>query len=50
MTGDEIGRVASGASHGENLIAEAAQKVTLSPSRDIPFDKFVISQSNVRRN
>ncbi len=27
---------------------KAAQKVTLSPSRDIPFDKLVLSQSNVR--
>lgn len=31
-------------------MAEAAQKVTLPPSRDITFDKFVTSQSNVRRN
>ncbi len=30
-------------------MAKAAQKVTLSPSRDIPFDKLVLSQSNVRR-
>jgi ParB family chromosome partitioning protein len=30
-------------------MANAAQKVTLSPSRDIPFDKLVLSQSNVRR-
>jgi ParB family chromosome partitioning protein len=29
-------------------MAKAAQKVTLSPSRDIPFDKLVLSQSNVR--
>jgi ParB family chromosome partitioning protein len=28
---------------------KAAQKITLSPSRDIPFDKLVLSQSNVRR-
>ncbi|MFC5417985.1 ParB/RepB/Spo0J family partition protein [Bosea eneae] len=27
----------------------AAKKITLSPSRDIPFDKLVLSQSNVRR-
>ena len=26
-----------------------AQKITLSPSRDIPFNKLVLSQSNVRR-
>jgi ParB family chromosome partitioning protein len=30
-------------------MAKAAQKVTLSPSRDIPFDKLVLSQANVRR-
>lgn len=31
------------------MMAKFAQKVTLSPSRDIPFDKLVLSQSNVRR-
>lgn len=30
-------------------MASAVQKITLSPSRDIPFDKLVLSQSNVRR-
>jgi ParB family chromosome partitioning protein len=30
-------------------MTKLAQKVTLSPSRDIPFDKLVLSQSNVRR-
>jgi ParB family chromosome partitioning protein len=30
-------------------MAPAAQKLTLSPSRDIPFNKLVLSQSNVRR-
>jgi ParB family chromosome partitioning protein len=30
-------------------MAQAAQKITLSPSRDIPFEKLVLSQSNVRR-
>ncbi|MBB4020106.1 ParB family chromosome partitioning protein [Chelatococcus caeni] len=30
-------------------MATAAQKLTLSPSRDIPFNKLVLSQSNVRR-
>ncbi len=30
-------------------MAKAVQKVTLSPSRDIPFDKLVLGQSNVRR-
>lgn len=27
----------------------AVQKITLSPSRDIPFNKLILSQSNVRR-
>ena len=49
MTVSEIGRVASGARRGEDLMAKVSQKVTLSPSRDIPFDKLVLSQSNVRR-
>ena len=49
MTVSEIGRVASDARRGECLMAQAAQKITLSPSRDIPFDKLVLSQSNVRR-
>ncbi len=30
-------------------MAKAPQKITLSSSRDIPFDKLVLSQSNVRR-
>ncbi len=30
-------------------MAQSAQKITLSPSRDIPFDKLMLSQSNVRR-
>jgi ParB family transcriptional regulator, chromosome partitioning protein len=30
-------------------MATAVQKITLSPSRDIPFNKLVLSQSNVRR-
>ncbi len=30
-------------------MASATQKITLSPSRDIPFNKLVLSQSNVRR-
>ena len=49
VTGSEIGRVAPGARRGEDLMAQAAQKITLSSSRDIPFDKLVLSQSNVRR-
>ena len=49
VTGSKIGRVASGARRGEDLMTKAVQKITLSPSRDIPFDKLVLSQSNVRR-
>jgi ParB family chromosome partitioning protein len=30
-------------------MANAISKITLSPSRDIPFNKLVLSQSNVRR-
>jgi ParB family chromosome partitioning protein len=30
-------------------MASTAQKITLSASRDIPFNKLVLSQSNVRR-
>ena len=30
-------------------MAKAAQNVVLSPSRDIPLNKLVLSQSNVRR-
>jgi len=48
VTGSEIGRVASGARCGENLMPKAIQKITLSPSRDIPFDKLLLSQSDVR--
>ncbi|WP_429798392.1 ParB/Srx family N-terminal domain-containing protein [Bradyrhizobium japonicum] len=30
-------------------MATTVQKITLSPSRDIPFNKLVLSQSNARR-
>ena len=30
-------------------MASSVQKITLSPSRDIPLNKLVLSQSNVRR-
>src|SRR6202795_3147035 len=30
-------------------MAKAVQKITLSSSRDIPFNKLVLSQANVRR-
>src|SRR6202048_3675953 len=37
------------ARHGESDMASAVQKIKLSPSCDIPFNKLVLSQSNVRR-
>ena len=49
VTVSEIGRVASDARRGEEPMAKATQKITLSPSRDIPFDKLMLSQSKVRR-
>lgn len=49
VTGSEIGIVASDACRGEYLMAKAVQKITLSPSRDIPFEKMMLRQSNVRR-
>jgi hypothetical protein len=30
-------------------MAKCTQKITLSQSRDIPFNKLVLSQANVRR-
>ena len=41
--------MAPGARRGEDLMAQAVQKITLSSSRDISFDKLVLSQFNVRR-
>lgn len=49
VTGSEIGKVASEAGHGEKLIAKAALKIALFPSRGIPFDKLVLGQTNGRR-
>ena len=49
VTGSEIGKVASDACRGEYLMTKAVQKITLSPSRDIPFEKMMLRQSNVRR-
>ena len=48
LTESEIGRVASDARHGKELIAKAAQKITLFSYRDITFDKLILSPSNVR--
>jgi ParB family chromosome partitioning protein len=41
--------VASDARLGENLTTKTVEKITLSPSRAIPFDKLMLSRSNVRR-
>ena len=49
VTGSEIGKVASDACRGEYLMTKAVQKITLSPSRDIPFEKMMLRQSNERR-
>src|SRR5712664_3326043 len=42
-------RVSRPPRRGESDMASAVQKIKLSPSRDIPFNKLVLSQSNVRR-
>ncbi len=38
-----------GTCRGETEMAIAVQKITLSPSRDIPFSKLRLSQANVRQ-
>src|ERR1700678_1295780 len=45
----EVERESPAARRGESDMASAVQKITLSGSRDIPFNKLVLSQSNVRR-
>ena len=47
--GMEVERVSPAARHGVFPMAKTVQKLTLSASRDIPFDRLVLSQSNVRR-
>src|SRR3954471_5238923 len=49
VTGRRSGESLSAARRGESDMASAVQKIKLSPSRDIPFNKLVLSQSNVRR-
>src|SRR5216684_6020799 len=49
MTGWRSRESLSAARRGESDMANAVQKIKLSPSRDIPFNKLVLSQSNVRR-
>lgn len=45
----EAGREAPGRPPWRTAMAKAQPKLTLSPSQDIPFDKIILSQSNVRR-
>jgi hypothetical protein len=47
--GLEVERVFRPPVLGESDMVSAVQKIKLSPSRDIPFNKLVLSQSNVRR-
>ena len=49
VTGWRSERVSSAARRGETDMATTIQKITLSASRDIPFNKLVLSQANVRR-
>ncbi len=49
VTGRRSRESLSAARRGASDMAIAVQKIKLSPSRDIPFNKLVLSQSNVRR-
>src|ERR1700704_3735061 len=49
VTGRRSRESLSAARRGASDMASAFQKIKLSPSRDIPFNKLVLSQSNVRR-
>src|SRR5260370_13763938 len=49
VTGCRSRESLSAARRGASDMASAVQKIKLSPSRDIPFNKLVLSQSNVRR-
>jgi ParB family chromosome partitioning protein len=49
VTGRKAKRRLSAARRGETLMAKSVQKITLSQSRDIPFNRLLLSQSNVRR-
>ena len=48
-TGSEVERESPGRPSRRITMAQAIQKITLSASRDIPFNKLMLSQSNVRR-
>ena len=47
VTGRRSRESLSAARRGDSDMASAVQKIKLSPSRDIPFNKLVLSQSNV---
>jgi ParB family chromosome partitioning protein len=49
VTGLKAGGVSRGGPSRRMAMARSKHKITLSPSRDIPFDRLVLSQSNVRR-
>jgi hypothetical protein len=46
---EQAGERLSPVRHGEPNMAKSTNKVTLSRSRDIPFNRLVLSQRNVRR-
>lgn len=43
-------RVTSGDGLGVKLMMKTVRKITLSPSRDIPFDKLILNHSYVRHS
>ena len=49
MTGWRPGEWLLAAPSRRTPMAQALPKITLSSSRDIPFNKLVLSQANVRR-
>jgi len=49
VTGLQVERESPGRPSRRTQMAQAVQKITLSASRDIPFNKLMLSQSNVRR-
>jgi ParB-like chromosome segregation protein Spo0J len=49
VTDQKVQRKALDRPSRSNVNGKSVQKITLSQSRDIPFNKLVLSQSNVRR-
>ena len=49
VTGRRSGESLAAARRGDSEMASGVQKIKLSPSRDIPFNRLALSQSNVRR-